>query len=523
MAKKKTVVAQRDGWTFPSNHQNLLFMLANGLMTGPEGFVYAGESKYYSDALSLCQGWIPLFRNLIPADIRAMSIEETRNLVPVVAHIALEEYRGEAYAFTGGRWELMPYAEIAAECRLIAVPVPLPAAWISYIAFENEEGISVFRRAADDVENVEVPELRLLPPENDAVGPLALIGQHHSGAEPFSTFPATGKQDAPVQLTEKAQALGGVVAMLYHLADDSELGVALFKKARAAVLLSPSYDAAPPLKTDDAVMKALPRWLIGEAMTGAEWRISFFFGLLDYIIENRKLHGPNGLTAAARKYVMLRLGSADGRQHWAKGLKLLEEEDNATLRLSELFEKFHGTVSHALLLFFWGERCEDLLEFRNKNPQVVLSNADLIAAALLFGAREGWSGLAKKYRRGLSRWITSFMAVKTHAPDKAYSLDDAVFMFNAQGLKPLRELFTDDHGAINEKRALDAARKYKWTECLFTRVRIPTTYRVDAGVLILPGDTAAKIVVESDLFFSRLRGTSLEDKDAIRKGLGDAE
>lgn len=523
MAKKKNAAAQRDGWKFSSNHQNLLFMLANGLVTGPEGVVYAGESKYYNDASSLCPGWIPLFRDTVPADILALSIKETRHLAPVVAHIALEEYRGQAYAFTGGRWELTPYAEIAAECRLIAVPAPLPVAWISSIAFENEEGMSAFRRTAGDVENATVPELRLLPPEKDAAGPLALMGQHHSGVEPFNTFPATEKRNVPMQLTEKTQALGGILAMLYHLADDSELGVALFKKARAAVVLSPLYDAAPPLKTDDAVMKALPRWLAGEAMTDAEWRISFFFGLLDCIIENRERHGLNGLTAAAREYVLLRLGSADGRQHWPKGLKLLEAEENATLRLSELFEKFQGTVSHALLLFFWGERCEDLLEFQDKNPQVVLSDADRLAAALLFGAREGWSGLAKKYRRGLSRWVTSFMAAKAHAPDTAYSPDDAVIVFNAQGLKPLRELFTDDHGAINEKRALDAARKQKWTECLFTRVKIPATYRVDAGFLILPGDTAAKIIVESDLFLARLRGTSPEDKEAIRKGLGDAE
>jgi len=500
MAKSKPVNVENCGWKLPSNHQNLLFMLANGLITGPNGFEYEGESRYYKDVMELYRGLIPLFRPSIPGHIRSMALEEFGNLIPATAILDMKDYMGEAHVSTDGKWELKPYAEIADETCLIAVPAPLPASWITCIEFGTEKDMDSFRNAADDFGNVDLSELQLSS-EAPADGHLSLIGQKNLDSSIVMPFPEAGERD--IQIHEKAQALGGIVTMLYHLADNSDLGAEIFKKTREALLPPDSGNADSKFETDDMIMRGIPYWIAGKAMPDADWQPTFFFGLLENIIQSRRSYGSKGVTSAAREYVAKQL----------KGKKLLEELLNPTLRLSELFETFRGTVSHALLIFFQRDHCEDLLEFQSKNPRVVLTEADIIAAALLFGAREGWSGLAKQYRRGLSKWVTSLMALKAHYPD------NAAIRFDGQDLKPLREFFA---GEAWEEHAVKVAHTRKWDECLFTKIKLTKSYRIEDGYAILPGAIAAEFIVEKDKFLTRLRETSFDDREKIRKDLSGA-
>ena len=518
MARKKTSNAENFGWNLLSNHRNLLFMLGNGLITGPNGFEYEGESKYRKDIMALYHGFIPLFRHYIPEYARSVALEESGNLIPVAAILDMKDYSGEVHVLTGGKWELKPYAGITVETSLIAVPAPLPAAWITCIEFNTEKDRDSFQNAAEDFGNVDISGLRLSfrSAPADAYRS-SLMDQKNSDSGTVTPLSETGEPDSQIDLLEKAQVLGGIAAMLYHLADNSDLGAEIFKKTREALLIPNSCHADSKFGVDDIIMRGIPYWIAGKAMPSADWGPTFFFGLLDHIIQSRRLYASKRLTSAAREYVCAQLNSADGSHYWPKGQKLLAELANPTLRLSELFKIYSGTVSHALLIFFLGDHCEYLLEFQSKNPRVDLTDADTIAAAMLFGAREGWSGLAKQYRRGLSEWVTTLMALKAHYPGKA------AIRFNGQDFKPLREFFEGDAWDIHETRALEVVRKYKWKECLFTRIKVPKSYSVEDGYITLQGDTAAKVVVDKGKFLTKLQETSFDEKEKIREGLGIAK
>ena len=57
-------------WLLVSNHLNLLYMLAAGLVMPPMGF----GKKYYQDTLAAYPGWIPLFANDVTKAAIAYSV-----------------------------------------------------------------------------------------------------------------------------------------------------------------------------------------------------------------------------------------------------------------------------------------------------------------------------------------------------------------------------------------------------------------------------------------------------------------
>lgn len=523
MPKKRSVATldSPDTWQLPTNHKNILFMLGSGLITGPKGFQYGGESKYYDDTLSLCPGWIPLFKKHIPETMLAMSTQASTTLYPAIAILNMADYRGEVCipSATGG-WETRLYADVTAEDNIILVPAPLPISWVFQILFKDETGLSAFRRGVEDLANIDISELQLLTADLHKNAHLSLMGQDNSDAV-FSSFSGRGESDSPITAVERAQALGGIVAMLYQLANNSDLFLEVFKKARKISSSSANYDVDYEFDTDDPILRGLPYWLAEKNLPSKDLRAVFFFGLLEEIILHRESCTRNELTAVARNYVRNQLDTTVGlRDAWQAFPKLLDELSRPELTLSEQFEKFKGTVSHALLLFFQRERCDDLLKFQSQNPRVVLSDAVIIAAALLFGARDGWFALAKEYRHDISKWVTSLMAAKAQ-----YSNKDAIQIKQPMP-KPLREFFAGSAWDANEKHALEAARRCKWEECLQTKIKVPKSYCVEEGYLIFPGDvkgSAIKTVIDKDNFLTKLRDVSSSEKHVFLKVLGIAE
>jgi len=550
-------------WQLPSCLRNLVYMLGSGLITGPKGFENGGRS-YRHDALSLCPGWIPLYRKDIPGDVLSLPTQKSKNLIPAIAALNMYAYQGDVYVCTDAGWVSKPYCKASDKDRLILVPAPLPTSWIARISFETEEHIKEFEYAANkevgtvDISGVHLSvttaawsavlekggsEVRIDAQEKtQALGgnergavvdnsgvplytcaalqneQLKSSGENHSDV--WSSFPEKGESEARIDAQERAQALGGMVAVLWHLAKRSELGAEVFKTARN-ILSSPEADAVS-FSSNDSIIKVFPLWLTGKEPPHGDKRASFFFGLLETIIQNRKSQTQEGLTAAAREYVAQQLNNADGlRDTWPKLSDLIEELANlrsSKLTLTQQFEKFNGTVAQALLLFFQRDSCEELLEFPTKNPHVALRDESMIAAALLFGARDGWIRLVKQYKEGLSRWATSFMALKAHHPENAIlriKKDDAP--------KLLHEFFAGDAWIANEQYALDLARKWKWEECWQTILDVKS-FSYNDGCLIVQGVLKTKTEIDKNLFLKRLGDVSIHDEQMIREKIrGDAK
>ena len=76
-----------------TNHLNLLYMLAAGLVLPRSGF----GDKYYRDTLESCPGWIPLFTGRPGRAAVDHSIAEAAHLRPCQAVVSLRDCRGRSW------------------------------------------------------------------------------------------------------------------------------------------------------------------------------------------------------------------------------------------------------------------------------------------------------------------------------------------------------------------------------------------------------------------------------------------
>jgi hypothetical protein len=175
-----------------------------------------------------------------------------------------------------------------------------------------------------------------------------------------------------------------------------------------------------------------------------------------------------------------------------------------------LLERYKDGMSRAVLLFCQRGSCFELLE--NGAPH--LNPSDDIAAALLFGARDGWLRLPRQLRGGdLSGWVSDRMAYveqgrkegcltfKTPSPPIAL----------ASNLPPAGA----DWSKADEDHALAFARRCGWTNCIHTRITVspdvrPDQIKPDGRDLLLPGDvTSCVTIVSKNRFMNRLKQSPL--------------
>jgi hypothetical protein len=172
----------------------------------------------------------------------------------------------------------------------------------------------------------------------------------------------------------------------------------------------------------------------------------------------------------------------------------------------ELFEKHPGPFSHALLLFFLRQHCDELIDF--SPPDFSVSEIDKIAAAILFASREGWEGVPQPIRgtSGLYAAVSHRMAAAAH------KLANTGFDLGTPAARclPLRELLTGVDGKLSKQQneaSLHLARKLDWPDVIETRIRVGKgEYRLEVSAggfeLILPGEVkaVASTVVAENLF-----------------------
>ena len=72
-----------------TNHLNLMYMLAAGLVMPPAGF----GDKYYRDPLECFPGWIPLFIDRVPKAAIESATREAGHLRPIIVRIRLSGCR----------------------------------------------------------------------------------------------------------------------------------------------------------------------------------------------------------------------------------------------------------------------------------------------------------------------------------------------------------------------------------------------------------------------------------------------
>jgi hypothetical protein len=512
-----------------TSHQNMLYMLAAGMVMSPAGF----RNKYYADNQDHYPGWIPLFRTKakIPAEAVNYAIHERKHLLPCVAAFDLSGLSGSAQVLSsdGNRKTIKSLpAKMGKDKVAILVHAPLPLTLLSCISFRSFEEQEGFIRLANDVSNIGLSPYQLnhdksLFPNNKIIWPPIPQKQTQEQSPqkqaqeelPFSsseTDPLQSQIEDIEQLhTETGndvfpafgQALGGVLAMLYHLANRSHLGVEIFRWA-----IKPSGDKQNIPHLNDPILTELSHWLKNRQVSeNADTRAQLFWGAINALVNSQAQRQPETPIDVILEYLDSQLNQLQEKKLQDRLDRLITDMHNCLDfgggTITELFERNEGTLSRPLLLFCLREDCSDLLEFTHPS----LNDEDYLLVGILFGVRDGWLRIPKEFRDpDLAAYVTYRMAEVEHRKQgDDLSTDQPPFP------KPLRELFTSPSGewdSTQEEAAIELASQCDWSESIQTLITpVGNNSPENDGqkeLQVLPGRGSAILEVNRTVFEQHL-------------------
>lgn len=484
-----------------TNHLNLMYMLAAGLVMPPAGF----GDKYYADPLECFPGWIPLFVGTAPREAIESATREAAYLRPVIVQFDLSRLSGRVMAMSAYGVEALefPHRMTGAE-RVILVPAPLPVSWIESITFQSVDDKRACEANAKDFGNVPLEDFR----------PRRFSKAQFTKASSAWWPPADGPAERSVPL-QRPLAAGGVMAMLLRFAN---LGEQAVRACRIA--FDPEESTSRPVE-GHPILAGLGSWIGGGAATppaptdtemdriglqnASQARL--FWEAVERLVARRDA----GLAGSAENVLVDHLATAadDLDPRLQAGVRKLHDTLESLTGLagataSELFERHDTPLAHAMTLFFLRSDCADLLDYERNR----LAEPDWLAAAILFGVRDGWMNLPLRLRGGgeLADAVSHRMARLSHRiAGTGIELGEA-----PPRVRPLRELFGDvsTWRSREQSAALTLARAQKW-DCVYTRISLRVgEYRliVKGGTtsIEVPGEPRISPEVDRDRFFDLL-------------------
>ena len=495
------IVTAPESGLLVTNHLNLMYMLAAGLVMPPAGF----GSKYYRDTLGDFPGWVPLFIGKLPGKAVESSVREAGHLRPCVIEIDLAGLSGRMFAVgDDGLGQIRFPDQLQGTERALLVPAPLPLSRIASIVFQSTDDKRACEAEAGEFGNV----------------PLARFRRRTS--KPLFTrtaniqWPPAGGPEARAAPLQVPFAAGGVMAMLLRFAN---LGERAVRACRVA--FDPDDGGAPSRVDDHPVLAGLGAWIREgtarlPAPTSTEQdrtglkntsQAKLFWESVQRLVEWH----DTGRTGSAEAVLIEHLASAtaDLDPRLRAGVEKLHDTLVSLTGLgdataSELFERHDTPLAHAMTLFFLRSDCADLLDYESDR----LAEPDWLAAAILFGVRDGWMNLPLRLRGGreLADAVSHRMARLSHRiAGTGIELGEA-----PPRVLPLRELFGDGSAwrSREQSAALTLARAQKW-DCVYTRISLRAgEYRliVKGGTtsIEVPGEPRISPEVDRGRFFDLL-------------------
>lgn len=439
-----------------TNHLNLMYMLAAGLVLPPAGF----GDKYFHDTLGEFPGWIPLFIDKVPGEAIESSIREAAHLKPVIVEYRLTGLSGPALAFgdQGFREIRLPSA-VDNTAQALLVPAPLPTSRIVSIVFHTPEQKRTCESEAKEFSNVPLGDYRCRT--SKPLFAKATQAPWPSGA---------GPEQRHVPL-EAPFALGGVMAMLNVFANLGELAIGACR-----VAFDPEIDTPSTLE-EHPILALLGKWIRdGETKVGlpptakAETsrndlqngcQAMLFWNLVQRMVDWRTAGEVSNIEKVLIDYLAAAAPGLDPELRTGVG-KLQDTLISLTglgdATANEVLERHDTPLAHAMILLFLRRDCADLLDYQSDH----LSEPDWLLAAILFGVRDGWLELPLRLREGrpLADAVSHRMAHLSHrVAQSGLNLGEA-----PARTQPLRELFGDGSGwrPAEKRAALEIARAQKW-------------------------------------------------------------
>lgn len=493
-SERQTSMLSRE-WKLVLEQRNLMYMLAAGLVMSPKGLA----GKYYRDSLAVCPGWIPLFRGAIPPSALELAKSEGKSSRPVVATIDLNKVRGclHASSLSGGLREIQFPKGCKEEDVLVLIPAPLPVTWITSLEFQSEDDREFWQTSMAAYDNVADYKLEL-----------NLADQLEKNK--FSHWPVDA---AALQNMDRSPdlslAFGGCLGALFHMMEKSKEGMHIARYAFGDEVEFP--------EGVDLLFKPLTKAHFTNC--GADGISEYFWRPVQDLVKVRS-------STTGRSYLDTLLECLEGLAGEAndknsKGLKKLADELRdvsgfSDRSISKIFERHPKRITRAMLLFALRGSVNELLEFEYAG----LSSEDYLAAAILFGVRDGWIGLSKelKISPGLSPIVCHLMAAMEHE-----HVESGISLGEPPNREPnLWEMMVIEPvpwRAPIQKIAVNLANRKKWFDCIETTIKLkPGDYQLSSTqtnlVFKFQGKADVQEKLKESTFIEKIQLSSLSNKDS---------
>lgn len=495
-------------WRLVTNHENMLFMLAAGMVMSPAGF----GQKYYKDTLKVDAGWIPLFRDqtILPAGILSSVTEERKHLAPCVALFELKEFiNSRNEEIDSDQMPRQPAKKNSKSALWVPAPMPL-GLQLKGICFKTEEDLNKFKNKAQSVSNISISALS----DFISVKPEAFKEGKSTFKKPMRQGDLLNNRKPPQNNPPAyGQALGGALVMLYLAANRSLSGLAAYKRITGTA--SPEDEK---ILSNFKYLASLPDWFtpsdaqgdktedISDDERGSRLIRVCVQAMIQARIENQSVQDVDAvikrLTHELSQFTSSKLTSE---------LQLLLDDmqgcygiGNVTT-INDLLDRHKTPPRRALLMFCLRQRCDELCDFTS--PKI--NEEDYILASILFGVRETWLGLPMKLRpRHIENYVIHAMAAKEHEANQT----GGKFGQAPSRPRPLLERFTllDNAGDLRQNEgARTLAHECQWTDCIWTHLSgvNQASIKPDDKGVVVPGYVKPTYSITPDTFLKHLNNS----------------
>ena len=489
-----------------TNHLNLIYMLAAGLVMPPAGF---GE-KYYSDTLECFPGWIPLFVDRVSKQAVEYSTKEASHLKICIVEFDLAGLVGQAMVLgTNGLREIDLPKPLLGSDQLLLLPAPFPISRVVSIVFQSVDDKRECEAQAKDFNNVQIEYFNRRT--NKSVF-----------TKRTSNFAWPPYGNGPIERTVTLQrpiAAGGAMAMLLLFANLGDMAV------HACRVGFDPEEGATGIEDDHPFLIGLESWVRGRGQIlsapmdfagsiDADRSLAcLYWEVIDRLAEWEQAGQSSNAESIAIECLSetsssLPLALETDVIGLCETLTSLTEFCDATV--SELFDRHDTSLAHSLILFLLREDCAALLDFESDR----LSEWDWLAAAVLFGVRDGWMRLPLRLRPGrdLLDAVSHRMACLSHRIDRTgFDLGNA-----PPRVLPLRELFKDSSRSKSKLKfaAIKLATLEHW-DCIQSSIVLRSGQyeligRNGSTVIRMSGEPKVSREIDHELFFNLLSGVRFD-------------
>ncbi len=454
-------------WYLPTNHLNLAYMMAAGLVLPESGF----KNKYYNDPLSLFPENILCFAEKIPGKALTMSVQEASHLIPCVIKINLQSLKGRVHTINA-QGEIQSIADFSQEKihnpAAVLLPCPIPASWIETVYFPSKKELAAFKEDIQDFSNIDPGNFSIRT--NKSLFNIKKDKKKSDYGSIFGThdpFPWKNAQEHMAGISTRAAcniagACGGVIGLLYAMADHGPVQAAAFHGAMEEKNLLPGHPSD--------ISFIYPFWSWTPQYNFRLYN-TIFWGMVKAIAETSRpetaketVLGYLNQLIETKQEICVNEKAKLSLQSLVQDL-LSVNQARSDLTLSQLLEKHPKPFSRAVILFFLRETSQQLLDFENEN----FDASSRVGAAILFGARDGWIGLPAHLKESSQLRCAVFFRMAILA-----RTDNLVNLGTAPASPVLwRDMFSIDQStqwtSKLEKAAVLLAKHQKW-DCIHTHV-----------------------------------------------------